>query len=323
MKGRRADSPAPDVSRPNRPLLGILFMCGASTLFPIMITLVSGLGARYGATQLVWIRQICQLCFLTALFTPRLGLGVFRTRRLGWQIVRSATLLGSTLFLYSGVRFLPVAKSTSISLMGPFFVALFARPILGERLGRARSLAVAIGFAGAFLIIQPTSAMFHPASLLIVGAALCYALFQILTRFVGSHDGPETSAIYSVLCGTLVLSFYMPFAWSPVRGWSDGAVMLLLGSLGGLGHYCVARALIYAQANVVAPFIYWQLVCAVALDYLVKGQLPDLVTASGAAIIVAAGLGLGWQEAREKASAAGPLAGGRGHPAETRASSST
>jgi drug/metabolite transporter (DMT)-like permease len=293
----------PEMPRPHRPLLGIVLMCTASSLFPVMAALVQALGPRYGAEQLAWARQVSQLIVLFVLFVPTHGLQVLRSRHLGWQALRSAMLLSSVLFLYAGVKVLPLAKATSISLTGPFFVALLARPILGERLSWPRLLAIAIGFAGALLIIRPGSEMFHWASLLLLGASLSYALFQILTRFVGSHDKPETSALYSVLLGALVLSLYMPYAWTPIQSWSDGALMLLLGMLGGIGHYCVARALIYAQANLVAPFVYWQLIMAIVVGYLVSRQLPDIQTSIGAAIIVAAGLVLGWRETRERRAA--------------------
>lgn len=287
-------------SRQSRTLLGILLMCVASSLSPVMLALVRVLSPRYGAEQLVWARQFSQLVVLTLLLGPALGKQVVRTNKLGVQVLRSVTLLASTLFLYFGAKFLPLAKTASISLLSPFFVTLLARPLLGERVSWARRVAIAIGFGGALLIIRPTSASFHVASLLIVGASICYALFQILTRLVGPHDKPETSAIFSVLIGAAVLSFYVPFAWKPVTSWFDAALMFTLGLLGGLGHYCLARALVYAQANVVAPFVYWQLAAAVLVEYVVSRSLPDLGTSAGAAIIVGAGLVLGWTETRER-----------------------
>ena len=104
---------------PNRTLLGILFMCVSAALFPVMLGMVHLLGPRYGPEQLVWARQLAQLVFLLAFFTPTLGVSVLRTTRLPWQVLRSTALLGSTLLLYFGAKFLPVVKSTSISLLGP------------------------------------------------------------------------------------------------------------------------------------------------------------------------------------------------------------
>lgn len=300
----------PPTSR--RPLLGIVLVCVASSLFPVMLAMVQVLSPRYGTVQLVWARQLTHLIVLLVVFGSRGGAGVLRTRQLKWQMLRSTTLLASIALLYAGAQLLPLAKSTSINLTGPLFLALLARLLLGERLDAPRILAIAIGFSGTLLIIQPTGAMFHPASLLIVGASLCYALFQILTRVVGRSDRPETSAVYSVLVGTLALSAVVPFAWSPLHSVADVALMFSLGMLGGLGHYCLARALVHAPASLAAPFTSWQLVAAIVVGYIVSGDLPDRETSIGAVAIVGAGLVLGWREARATVSPHAPLH--RSHP---------
>jgi drug/metabolite transporter (DMT)-like permease len=85
-----------------------------------------------------------------------------------------------------------------------------------------------------------------------------------------------------------------------VVGWSDAALLFSLGIIGGLGHYFVARAMTYAQANIVAPFGYWQLVGAVIVGYLISGYLPDAFTWLGAGIIVCAGVYIAWCEARDR-----------------------
>ena len=86
-----------------------------------------------------------------------------------------------------------------------------------------------------------------------------------------------------------------------IQSWTDGLLLACLGVLGGVGHYCVARALTYATASVIAPFQYWQLVGSVAVGYLFMGSIPDQWTWVGAAIIASAGLYIGWRETREKA----------------------
>lgn len=283
-----------------------MFMCTASTLFPIMNGLVQVLSTRYDTEQLVWARQSSHLVFLLALFGPSLGWSLVRTSQLKWQILRSVVLLVSTLCFFSGVKFLPLAKAASISFMGPFFVALMAWPMLGERISLHRLIAIIFGFMGVLVIIRPGTEVFQWASLLILASAICYAFYQILTRFVGGHDRPETSAVFSALVGTLVLSLHVPFVWMPILSWTDGALMCSLGILGGLGHYCVARALIYVQANIAAPFVYWQLVGSVIVGYMVSSYIPDHYTWLGAAIIIAAGLYIGWRESREKAPRVSP-----------------
>jgi drug/metabolite transporter (DMT)-like permease len=287
-------------SAPNRVLLGILCMLVASSLFPVMNGLVQVLSARYNTEQIVWARAASHFVFILALFAPSYGVALVRTGALGWQVVRSGVHLMSMICFFTGVKYLPLAKASSISFLAPFFVALLAWPILGERMTVGRMGAVLVAMLGALIVIRPGTDVFHWASLFMLGSAFCYGLYQILTRRVARHDSAETSAVYSALVGTVVMSLVAPFVWVPVAGWTDAALLFSLGIIGGTGHYFVARAMTYAQASIIAPFGYWQLVGAVFVGYLISGYLPDAFTWLGAGIIVSAGVYIAWCETRER-----------------------
>lgn len=284
----------------HRPLLGILFMCLSASLFPVMNGLVKVLSASYASEQIIWARTASHLVFVLLLFGPRYGVRIFRTVRPGVQLARSLVLLASTTCFFSGVKFIPLAEAASISFMAPFIVALLAVPMLGEKVSVPRLAAVGVAFIGVLVVIRPGSDVFRWASLLIVGSAVCYATYQILTRRVAGHDRPETSVVYSALVGTIVMSAVVPFFWTTPTGWRDTALLASLGVLGGLGHYCVARAMTYATASVVSPFQYWQMVGSVTVGYLLFGDLPDAYTWAGAALIIGSGLFIGWRESRER-----------------------
>jgi uncharacterized membrane protein len=123
---------------PNRALIGISCMLLASSLFPVMNGLVQILSERYTTEQVVWARAASHLVFILALFAPRFGVPLVRTAALKWQIVRSSVHLASMLFFFTGVKYLPLAKAASISFTAPFFVALLAWPLLGERITPTR-----------------------------------------------------------------------------------------------------------------------------------------------------------------------------------------
>lgn len=284
----------------HRPLLGILFMCLSASLFPVMNGLVKVLSASYASEQIIWARTASHLVFVLLLFGPRYGVRIFRTVRPGVQLARSLVLLASTTCFFSGVKFIPLAEAASISFMAPFIVALLAVPMLGEKASLPRLAAVCVAFVGVLVVIRPGSDVFRWASLLIVGSALFYATYQILTRRVAGEDRPETSVVYSALVGTVVMSAVVPFFWTTPTDWRDTALLASLGVLGGLGHYCVARAMTYASASVVSPFQYWQMVGSVTVGYLLFSDLPDAYTWTGAALIVGSGLFIGWRETRER-----------------------
>ena len=297
--------PSVQPSAPNRTLAGILFMLAASSLFPVMNGLVQVMSAYYSTEQIVWARAASHFVFIIALFLPAVGVTVLRTATPKWQIIRSMVHLMSMLFFFTGVKYLPLAKAASISFTAPFFVALLAWPMLGERLTLKRFAAIVVAFTGVLIIIRPGSDVFQWASLYMLGSALCYGLYQILTRRVAGYDSAETTAVYSALVGTVVMSLAVPFFWTPIASWTDGAILFSLGIIGGTAHYFVARAMVYAQASIIAPFGYWQLIGSVVVGYLISGYLPDMFTWVGAGIIVCAGLHIAWTETRTPRLAAG------------------
>lgn len=289
----------PPASAPNAQLIGIGCMVLAASFLPVMNGLVQLLSPRYSSEQLIWARSLSHLLFIVVLFAPRHGLGFILTKKPVAQIGRSILLLASTSLFFHGVKELPLAKAASISFTAPLIVAMLAWPVLGERLTVSRIVAVVIGFTGVLIVIRPGSEVFQWASLLILGSAACYAIYQLLTRRVAGHDPPETSAVYSVLVGSIVMTAVVPFYWRTPVDLTDAAIMSGLGILGGLGHYFVARAMVYAAASVVTPFQYWQMVGSVIVGYFVSGKLPDAFTWLGAAVIISAGLFILWQETRK------------------------
>ena len=285
-----------------RPLMGILFMCLAGSFLPMMNGLAKLLSQDYASEQVVWARTVSHLVFVLALFVPKAGWGLLRTRRPGVQFLRSCLLIASTSLFFSAIRHVPIAKAASISFTAPLIVMLLSAPLLGERVTRTRLLAAMVGFGGVLIVIRPGFEVFHWASLLILGSASCYAVYQVLTRLVAGIDRPETSVVYSVLVGAVLMSLIVPFSWKTPDSVVDALLLGSLGVFGGLGHYCVARAMTYAPANFVSPFQYWQMIGSVAIGYLLFAEVPDAFTWLGAALIIGAGIFIGlWGGGRSKA----------------------
>ena len=309
-EGRTADLPRPSSPPPTtspdptwrapaqNALLGIAFICLAGLLFPMMNGAAKLLGADYSSLQVSWARAFGHVVFMLAAFLPRHGLGLLRTRRPGLQLARSATLFLSNLCFFFAIAFIPIAKAAAISMTAPLIVAILAWPMLRERTTLPRLLALGVGFAGVLTVIRPGSAVFHFASLFVLASATSYGLYQILTRIIAAADPPETSTVYSSMVGAFGTMLALPFVWQTPHGLLDAALFCSLGVLGALGHYCVAKALGYAPANVVSPFQYFQLLGSVAVGWLVFDDLPDALTWIGAGVIVLSGLFIGWSQTR-------------------------
>ena len=282
-----------------RVLLGIGFICLAGLAFPVMGGFAKILGADYSTLQVSWARAFGHVVFMLAAFLPRFGLAMLRTRRPGVQFIRSCALFTSNLCFFYAITFIPIAEAASISLAAPLIVALLAWPMLGEPTTRGRVVALAVGFAGVLIVIRPGTAVFQWASVFVLASATSYGLYQILTRRIAGIDSPETSAIYSSFVGAFGMLLVMPFVWRTPASLADLALFCGTGALGAFGHYCIARALAYAPANVVSPFQYFQLLGSVAVGWLLFNDLPDAGTWLGAAIIVGAGLHIGWSQTRK------------------------
>lgn len=275
-------------------------MLVAGLLFPVMGGFAKLLGQDYSSLQISWARGFGHILFLSALFLPRMGLGLFRTRRPGLQFFRSAMLFTSNLNFFYAISFIPLAKAAAISLAAPLIVALLAWPMLGERTTRGRVVALLIGFVGVLVVIRPGTALFHWASVFVLISAAAYGVYQILTRRIAGIDPPETSALYSAFVGGFGMFLVLPFVWVAPVSWLDAGLFCGVAVLGALGHYCVARAFGYAAANMLSPFQYFQLLGSVAVGWLLFSELPDAMTWVGAAIITAAGLYIGWSQARPR-----------------------
>lgn len=283
-----------------RPWLGIFFMCVACALFPVQNAVVKLLTGIYPFQEVVWVRLGTHLLLMCAIFLPRRGLALLRTRAPLQQVVCSAGLFGATFFFFSAAKSIGVTEAIAISFISPLVVTFLAWPILGERITAVRLASVVIGFAGVLIVIRPGTSVFQWASLLIVASAVSYAVYQIIVRRVSAVDSPATTAFYSALGCTLVASLFVPFHWKTPENWRDLALMLSLGVSGGFGHYCVARAFSYAPANLIAPLNYTQMIGSVIVGYLMFAEVPDFYTWIGSAIIIVAGLLVGWQSRTKK-----------------------
>ena len=278
---------APDPQAESLPA-AIAWMLVTTFFFGCVHTIGKYLVASYPVGQVVWGRYVFHLIFAMAVLGPRLT-QVARTANLKLQLLRSLFMLGATAFYFAGVALLPLAETNAITSITPIFVTLLAVPVLGERVGPRRWLGVAIGFLGALVIIRPGSGVMDLAAGLLIACALFNACYHVTTRQLGIRDQPLTTLFYTAVVGTLAASTVVPFIWQPM----DLAGWLLLAATGGfacIGHFSIIKAYQNAPAAVVAPFNYAILIWSVLFGFLVFGDLPDLWTVLGAAVIAGSGL---------------------------------
>lgn len=211
------------------------------------------------------------------------------SRRPWLQIARGAALVCSLSALFVSLRYLPLAVATSVSFSAPLIIVALSGPLLGERIGPRRWAAVAVGLVGTAIVVRPGTEVFAWASLLTLLGAFFFALFNIATRALGGFDRPLTTVLYTFVVSTTLVSLAMPVVWvAPTP--SQWLLFAVSGLLGLTAHFAIARSMILADASAVAPLHYVRLLWAIGIGFVVFGDVPDIWTLVGAALIVASGI---------------------------------
>ena len=280
--------PTPDV-REGDSMLGLAYMAGGMFLFSAVDTQAKFLTETLHPIQIVWSRQFGLLLGVFVLLAIR-GLRVLHTAHPRLQITRGAVAAVSATLFVIAVSYVPLADAVAVSFVAPFIVTMLGALVLKEPVGIRRWSAVLIGFAGTLIVIRPGLGVVHPAVFLVLIAAVCFALRQVMSRALSRSDRTETTVAYTALVGSLILTVPLPFVWQWPTSGLEITLLISIAIMAAFAELLVIKALEVAQAVVVAPVQYTLLIWGTMYGYLVFGQLPDGWTWVGTAIIVATGI---------------------------------
>ena len=282
-----------------RPLRGIALMVFACLLFPLGDSIAKLLVASHSVFLIVWLKYVVQ-CLLVVLFVVMSGkTRLFKTARPGVQIARGVAGIGSYATFVYAISFIPLADAVAIEFSSPIIVVALCVPLLGEQVGPRRWLAVVIGFLGTLLIVRPGLGMVHWAASLMLFAALCVALMQILSRVLANDEDPLTSLFYLSVTGLVVATPMVFFIELTSLSLWECALMLAVGAIAGFCHYLFVHAYDFASASLLAPFMYAQIIGATVLGYVMFADVPDVYTATGTVILVLSGLYIAARERQQ------------------------
>ncbi|MFT4069710.1 DMT family transporter [Paraburkholderia sp.] len=241
----------------------------------------------------VWGRYASSVVVLLALLPGYGPRALWGTHAPALQLLRGASLLGTTGFMFMSVRYLPLTDAYAVQYTSPMLVGVLSVAFLRERPRRTQIGLMAIAFCGVLTIVRPDIAAFGYAIFLPLVSAFCYAAYQLLTRHVASRDTPLVSLFCANLVGLAVASFAWLF-WQPALGARQIALMALMGLGSAAGHFLLVNALRGARASWIAPFLYVQIVWASAADAFLFQRAPALTTWIGAAIVITCSVTLLW-----------------------------
>jgi len=272
-----------------RQLRGILLASAAFCVLPLNDAIAKYLVTDYDVAQLVWVRMFFQALVVGAWFA-------LARHKVRWSLARSWILVGSMVMAWLAnfpimfaLIYMSLASAFALIMTAPLLVTALSAPLLGERVGLHRWVAVLVGFAGAVVIIRPGADVFSWAAVLPLLSAILFALYQIGVRRLASNVSTSDLIFYASWIPLIGSCFLVPFFWSwpTVPHWG---LMALMGIGAGLGHYMLILALNYAPASLLAPFMYVQMVSSTVIGLLMFGDFPDAITLLGAGVVVGAGL---------------------------------
>ncbi|MDH5451864.1 MAG: DMT family transporter [Paracoccaceae bacterium] len=280
--------------------LGILLMVATSIIFAIQDGISRHLAGEYNVYMIVMIRYWFFAVFVTVVAARKAG-GIRRavaTHFPAIQIFRGLLLALEICVMVTAFVQLGLIESHAVFACYPLLIAALSGPVLGEKVGWRRWSAIAIGFVGVLIILEPGYKVFSPLALIPFLASAMFALYGLLTRYVGRKDPAAVSFFWTGISGAVLMTGVGLWHWEPLVG-ADRLWMALLCCTAAGGHWLLIRALEVAEASAIQPFAYLQLVFVSMIGLVIFGETLETNVMIGAVIVVSAGLFTLWR-ARQK-----------------------
>jgi drug/metabolite transporter (DMT)-like permease len=268
---------------------GILAMVAGSGLLSISDATTKHLTEHYPLGQVLCLRQLAALFFMLPYAYAVTGIPALRIVDRRGQLLRGILLLAGAVIVVVSLHYLPLAFVSVVLFSSPLFVAAVSGPILGERVYAYQWIAVAIGFIGVLLIVQPGTRGAEWIVLVPVLGAFLNAVRDAVTRGLSRTDTSISILFWSGVIVFIGGVFTVPFGWKSIDA-SGGMWFLAAGLSNAAAQFLVIEAFRLGRAAVVAPFRYSGLVWAMLIGFFVWSEVPDAWMLAGAAIVVGAGM---------------------------------
>jgi drug/metabolite transporter (DMT)-like permease len=274
-------------------------MVAAVFIFAIMDALMKRLSSHYEPVQISFLRCVSSLAFLSVPIAWNRSWHALRPAMPALHLLRAAlgiAMLGSFVF---AVHRLSLAETYAIVLCAPLIMTALSGPVLGDRTPPRRWAAIAMGLCGVLVVLRPGHAGFGSkiAVLVALGSALCYAASALTTRFLGRRNTNTAMVFWWLVLGAIGSCFLAVPAWRPIIA-EDWVWLAGIGLSGALGQFWITDAFRRAPPSVVAPFEYMAVLWGFAIDWVFWSASPSQPLVIGAAIIIASGIFIIWDERR-------------------------
>ena len=285
----------------NNVLFGITLMVITTFMFSSMDGVSRYLAEKNNVFTLVTMRYwfIAFVMMVTCLSIKNRVSDILNTKQPYIQFSRGVILsLNNCLVVYT-FTLLGLVETHAIIACYPLIVAGLSVPFLGERFGWRRWMAIFTGFIGVIIILRPNTNIITEGSIFAIVGAIMFAVYLILTRYVSRSDTAITSFFWTGIGGTITMSLISLFIWDDILK-EDYLWLLIMCVLSAGSHFMMVKTLQVAEASVVQPFSYLQLVFGSIIGVTIFSESIDLMIIVGALVVIGSGLFTTWREYKIK-----------------------
>lgn len=273
---------------------GLLFTLGGAC-FASMTSMIRPAAEHLHPFQIVFLRNVLGVVLLLP-WLIRFRIDLLGSPQLKLHLLRSVFFVIAMTCWYAAIPKLELVDAQALLFTAPIFVTILSALVLRERVRLRRWAAVAMGFTGMLIVLRPGYETIPFAAILVLTDAVAWSVIIISARFLSSRDSPTTIVGHMFVWSSflsLVPALFV-WQWGTLEAW---LWVLALSVASTIGHLCVTRALSIAEASAVTPFEYTQMVTVGIIGYVAFGEVPDIRTLGGAAVIIASAIYIGQREA--------------------------
>ncbi|TFL18031.1 DMT family transporter [Jannaschia formosa] len=296
----------------NSPLFGIALALLSFALFSTHDIAVKLLGGSYAVFQVVFFSALFTFPLVTLMLLSDVQPGTLRPVHPWWTAVRTVSAVITGFGAFYAFSVLPLAQVYAIIFASPLVITVLSIPILGERVGLHRAGAVVVGLAGVLIVLRPGDLQLELGHLGALAAAFFGALSAVVMRKIGRDERTAVMMLYPLVANFVVMGCLLPFVYQPMP-LPDLGLWVMMAVLAFAGGLFLIQAYRRADAVLVAPMQYSQIIWAALYGWLFFGESIDLQTGIGAAVIIVSGLYIVLREGRGR-SANSPVLRTRSRP---------
>ena len=262
----------------------VLWMFGGMLSFSLMAISGRELSAELSTSQILLVRSIIGF-FIMVIVISFVGWEQLKTRKIGAHILRNiAHFLGQYAWFY-GIALISLAEVFALEFTMPFWAAILAVVILGERISLKRVFSIGLGFLGVLIMLRPGLQIISPAAIVVLGAAFLYAFAHTFTKYLSAFDAPVAVVFYmaAIQLVIAIVFCFQDFVWPGLSllPWTIGVGVFALSA-----NYSLTRAFKLSDISVVMPIDYLRLPFIALVGFVFYQESPDVWVLLGGAIVI-------------------------------------